>query len=372
MEILFVSHKYPPSTGGMEKQSFELINGMERYARVHMLVYEGQESLLSFFINLQKRITQIITENPGIQMIHFNDGLIGTFCSFHKAYAHIPRSVTLHGLDVTFPSSFYRNRLLTRMNRYDKIIAVSEATAKEAIKAGLDPQKVVTVPNGVDTKESEFKEEKLPFTDPRPFLLMLGRPVERKGFSWFMKHVLPLVRQKYQLIIVGPYKDKPGTLERLLYILPETLRNRIMLFLGFPSDSAKLRKILPGNPDVKHLGHLPYSTIIQLFRRSAAFLMPNIHQEGDMEGFGLVCLEASVNGALVLASEVDGIPSAIHADKNGILLPTEDPSAWAKALMNLEQYQDKKETFTLYTKENFSWDRMVQAYLRVFQNDHVL
>ena len=24
-EILFVSHKYPPATGGMEKQSYELI-----------------------------------------------------------------------------------------------------------------------------------------------------------------------------------------------------------------------------------------------------------------------------------------------------------------------------------------------------------
>ncbi|ADQ16263.1 glycosyl transferase group 1 [Leadbetterella byssophila DSM 17132] len=372
MEILFVSHKYPPSTGGMEKQSFELINGMKRYAKVHMLVYEGQESLLSFFIHLQKRITQIIKENPGIQMVHFNDGLIGTFCSFHKSYAHIARSVTLHGLDVTFPSSFYRIRLLTRMNRYDKIIAVSDATAKEAIKSGLDPEKVVVVANGVDTKENAYSAEELPIIDPRPFLLMLGRPVERKGFSWFINHVLPLVRKKYQLIIVGPYKEVPNLLERILHILPKKLRTRIMLFLGFPSDSVNLRKLLPGNPDVKHLGHLPYTTIVQLFRRSAAFIMPNIHQEGDMEGFGLVCLEASVNGALVLASQVDGIPSAIHSYKNGILLPADDPNAWAKTLMDLEKYQNKKEAFTLYTKENFSWDRMVKAYLKVFQNDHVL
>ncbi|MDR1601380.1 MAG: glycosyltransferase [Tannerella sp.] len=52
-----------------------------------------------------------------------------------------------------------------------------------------------------------------------------------------------------------------------------------------------------------------------------AFLMPNIPVEGDMEGFGLVCLEASACGTLVFAADIDGIPDAVRNGKNGFLLP---------------------------------------------------
>ena len=33
-EILCISHKYPPSTGGMERQSYELIKGLRAYYKV--------------------------------------------------------------------------------------------------------------------------------------------------------------------------------------------------------------------------------------------------------------------------------------------------------------------------------------------------
>ena len=56
MEILFVSHKYPPSVGGMEKQSYELINGMAAHARVHTIVYTGTGGKFQFLWTLRKKI----------------------------------------------------------------------------------------------------------------------------------------------------------------------------------------------------------------------------------------------------------------------------------------------------------------------------
>jgi hypothetical protein len=79
MEILFVTHKYPPSIGGMEKQSFELINGMKRYAKVHAIIYDGRESRFRFFLTLRSKIIQACRSHPGISIIHFNDGLIASF-----------------------------------------------------------------------------------------------------------------------------------------------------------------------------------------------------------------------------------------------------------------------------------------------------
>ena len=63
MEILFISHKYPPSIGGMEKQSYELIQGMEAYAKVHKIVYEGHESKLLFFLKLKRRVKTMLHQN---------------------------------------------------------------------------------------------------------------------------------------------------------------------------------------------------------------------------------------------------------------------------------------------------------------------
>lgn len=364
MEILFISHKYPPATGGMEKQSFELIQGMKSWATVHALVYSGEESRITFFRLLQTRILALLKKHPGISLIHYNDGLLGTFCSFHTRYAHVPRAVTLHGLDVTFPLGLYRKYLLPRMNAYQKIIAVSEATAAAAIAAGLDAEKVVFVPNGVDTTPYAGEVPALPDLGRKKILVLLGRPVRRKGFSWFIRQVLPKIRDEFQVVMVGPFKQQADRTERLLGLLPPSIREKTMLFLGYPSDTSALRKHIEEDPDVHHLGLQPYSMLVALFRQATAFVMPNISVKGDMEGFGLVCLEAAVNGAVVLAADIDGIPSAIQHEKNGYLIPAEDAEAWAQALRQLPEHP--KNQFQEYTLNTHSWEKMALGYHRVF------
>jgi glycosyltransferase involved in cell wall biosynthesis len=376
MEILFVSHKYPPATGGMEKQSFELITGMSKYAVVHKIVYEGKEDRILFFLKLQKRILQKLREYPGIKVIHFNDGLLAAVCSFHTKYRHIPLTATVHGLDISFPSSIYRKHILSRFNNFLRIIAVSDATACAAIANGIHADKVVAIPNGVDTTEvntvtlSDFEKlrEKLGISDKK-ILMMLGRPVYRKGFSWFLKNVLPDVKEDFQVVMVGPFQAQPTLTEKILYLLPKGLSKKIMLFLGYPSDQINLREILKTETGVMHLGHQPYAVIQALFQHSAAFLMPNVSVKGDMEGFGLVCLEASVNHALVLAADIDGIPSAVQHEKNGILIEPENPEGWIQAIIKLKQndFTKTKKEYTEFTLSNYSWDKMVREYLRVFE-----
>ena len=50
MEVLFITHKYPPSIGGMEKQSYELINGFAKIHKVHTLVYDNESSKVKFLL----------------------------------------------------------------------------------------------------------------------------------------------------------------------------------------------------------------------------------------------------------------------------------------------------------------------------------
>ena len=383
MEILFVSHKYPPAVGGMEKQSYELIQGMKQFTKVHAIVYEGGESRFRFFLLLRKRILQTLQENPGITAIHFNDGLMGAICAGHKGYEHLLRAVTLHGLEVVFPNSLYQRYILPRFNRYDLVIAVSRATADACIARGLSPEKIVVIPNGVDAalaetvQRADFKQFMLEKygvdTAGRRILVAMGRSVRRKGFSWFIENVVPKLRGNVVFLMIGPFQRQPGGFEIFLRYLPAFLRNQVALFAGFPTDEAAIRLLLerPELRDkVRHLGKLPFDDIRQILSAADAFLMPNIPIRGDMEGFGLVCLEACLCGAAVFASRQDGITEAIHDAENGVLLPPGDPIAWTSALNALLEnpaaFAMQKAAAKRYTLEHFGWDKMAGAYWAQF------
>lgn len=380
MEILFVSHKYPPATGGMEKQSYELIEGMQKHCKVHRLVYDGTGSRIGFFFTLNRKIKQLCRRHPGINIIHYNDGLLAAVSSFHRGYAHLRRTATLHGLDVVFPSRIYHKYILPRFNRFDKLIAVSLCTADRAIALGLHPDKVTVIANGVDTRTDapakkvdlrEWLGEKGINLGDRRILVLMGRPVLRKGFSWFIRSVLPKLNGRFILLLIGPFHHEPVALERRLSILPAALRTKIMLFLGYPSDEHTLRELLHRRQDAVHLGRLPRTDINMVLSQADAFLMPNISVVGDMEGFGLVCLEAATQGALVFAANVDGIPDAIQHGKNGVLLPSENANAWADSLLELaktpETLIDKKLAFRQFTIDNYSWEKMVISYHTLFK-----
>ncbi|MCL7989114.1 glycosyltransferase family 4 protein [Sphingobacterium sp. lm-10] len=383
VSILFVSHKYPPSTGGMEKQSFELITRMHQYAKVHQLVHDGSESIIRFFRRLNCRIINVLHRHPEIRVIHFNDGLIASLALYHRGYDHLKKVVTVHGLDVVFPFSFFQRRIIPRFNHFDQIIAVSQATAQAIINRGVHQHRVQVVSNGIDHHWSaENNTQKITallakhhIPSGKRYLVLLGRPVKRKGFSWFIRHVLPQLDQKYHVLVIGPFAAKATWKERVLNTLPAKWRHLIMLFLGYPSDQQALRKLLQ-NPRyatrATHLGKIPSSDLQIVLSEATAFVMPNIFVAGDMEGFGLVCLEASSSGAIVFAASIEGITDAVQHQKNGFLVTPEHVPSWLQSLSFLDHNSDDiyalRKQFRDYTLANFSWDKMAEAYFQIFHS----
>jgi phosphatidylinositol alpha-1,6-mannosyltransferase len=381
MEVLFVSHKFPPSTGGMENHCYQLVTGMEKKCKVHRLIFDNKGSKLLFFLTLSRKIRKTCKEHPGINIIYFNDALIAGFCSFMKLPERVSCVATLHGLDVVFPSKIYHKYIFSRLNFYSCIIAVSNATAKKAVSLGIKPGKIVVISNGVDiTPPRDISTEAFQNwlsarqidLAGRKLLIMMGRPVRRKGFTWFAEQVLPLLQDQFYLVIVGPFHQRATLSEKVIYLLPKGFRNKIMLLSGYFSDERQLRKVINNTANIKHLGRLPYPEIEMLLSKTDAFLMPNIPVDGDMEGFGLVCLEASAHGSLVFAANIDGIPDAIMDGKNGYLLPSEDSHAWVDKLIELplnpDSFQQYRPVFSQYTIDNYSWTKMVCNYHMVFMN----
>lgn len=381
MEILFVSHKFPPLTGGMEKQSFELINGMKSITAVHTIVYEGNESRIKFFMTLNRRILNIVKEHPTITIIHFNDGLIAAVSLFHRKYRHLKRTLTFHGLDVVFPAVIYQRFIFPLFNRFDLMIAVSSATAKACETRGLDKKKIVVVNNGVDTgtvcKIGRDEVDRLLFQNyhtkskNKRILVAIGRPVKRKGFSWFIKNVMPRLNRDFILLIIGPV-SKAKRFQGFDVLLPKSLRRTMELFLGSPSDEYLVEQLVKGDHsgNVTRLGKLPSGDIQAILSVADAFVMPNIEVTGDMEGFGLVCLEACMCGTTVFAASNGGITDAIIHGKNGILIPSGDAGSWVKSLNQLIEEPDiiqlNPDEIISFTQNHFSWQKMCAEYFAHF------
>ena len=377
-EILCVTHKYPPSIGGMEKQSYELINGLRKYYNTHVIAYQNNENKTRWFFLLRVKIKAALKAHPNIKLIHLNDGTMGAACLWLQKTTSIPVVVTYHGLDVTFPFALYQRRILPRLSKYAGAICVSEFTRSECIKRGFHEESTFTVRNGVDSAMGDVPfdagiVEKLKGrygidVTGKHIILATGRPVKRKGFSWFLKNVMPLLGEEVLFLMTGPMKDEPSFIEKGIEAMPGG--HNLQLLLGIASDTRDVTDLLKVTKNAHHLGSVPYNDLLQILSLADLFVMPNIRVEGDEEGFGLVALEASMRGTYVLASGIEGITDAVIDGQNGSLLPSGDAQAWAekiktllcdKAKLNILSQQGKS-----FTRANYSWEIMVNGYKEVF------
>ena len=367
----------------MEKQSFELTTRMAKHHKVHIHAYSGERSKLKWFLSLKKNIKTILKNNPGIELIHLNDGLMGAACLWLKKYTSIPIVATYHGLDITFPSTIFQNRIVKKMHRFDGAICVSRATTKACLDRGFSEDKVHTVLNGVDHDladipiDPNFRSEVAKQLDidfeGKKIILTMGRAVKRKGFSWFLNNVVGGLDENILFFMVGSLNTKPGLIERMVNILPTSIKRKFQLMFGMATDVNAITAALNDpktSKKVFHLGKVSFKDLMQYLSLADVFVMPNIKVEGDAEGFGLVALEASLRGAPVVAAGIEGITDAVRDGKNGIQLPSEDAGIWIKTLNDLLQDDVKlaemSESAVRTTLEDYGWDKMVGEYEEVF------
>lgn len=201
----------------------------------------------------------------------------------------------------------------------------------------------------------------------------MGRAVKRKGFSWFLKHVVPELNESIVFLMIGPLNNQIGFMERVVNILPITLRGKIQLMFGMATDVKSITAALKDpsiSKKVHHLGKVSFTDLMQYLSLADVFVMPNIKVKGDAEGFGLVALEASLRGAPVVAAGIEGITDAVRDGKNGILVPSGDADRWIHTLNTLLEDEEglsrMSDSAVQFTLEDYGWDKMVEEYERVF------
>ncbi len=118
------------------------------------------------------------------------------------------------------------------------------------------------------------------------------------------------------------------------------------------------------------LGRVDDDTLRAAYHVTDLFVMPNIPVQNDIEGFGLVALEAAAAGRYVVASRLDGIPEAIVPGQNGTLLDPLDSEAFASTIVELLEDDEQRKALGANAREfvrsHYSWDIIARRYQQIF------
>lgn len=328
----------------MERYAADLYGSTSKIVDVTLLKWAGSKIFLIvvipyFFV----RSIWILTTKQ-IDIIHMQDGVMSFMGAVLKFIFRKPLVVVIHGLDVTFDNPVFRATILRTLRRADRIISISRAAADAAVATGVDRDKISVIPLGVtdDLYTGDRKHSRkhilaeLSLDSDARILLSVGRLVERKGVHWFIEEVLPkLVSKEPQYILLvagsGEYVEQTRA-----SIKATGMEDHVVL-----------------------LGRVSDEMLQHLYNGADVFVMPNIHVENDMEGFGRVLLEASLCELPVVATGIEGIRDAIMDGKNGILTEEKNDHAFTEAILDLfdnHKLASFGESSRLYTLENYNWE----------------
>lgn len=173
----------------------------------------------------------------------------------------------------------------TEMREYDlatKIVTASYYTRQTLISQGVNADKIVVNPYGVDLQRFRPHDLSRP---QRPLrFIFVGAISARKGVPLLLEAWKALAARDAELWIVGHVANH-------------------------------LRPLLPSLPGLKFLGKRPHEELPGLFRQCDVFVFPSF-----CEGFGLVLLEALASGLPVITTEATAGPDLIQHETEGLLI----------------------------------------------------
>jgi phosphatidylinositol alpha-1,6-mannosyltransferase len=211
----------------------------------------------------------------------------------------------IHGEEMTMDLEYgplarwFKRRQLRSLRTADLNIAVSRYSADQVVRlAGAPPERVVTLPNPVDTAR---------FQPPR------DRKALRQSLGWSGRSVILTIAR------LVPRKGLDQAL-RALAEARKLPKDWLYVIGGRGPVEAELRALadrLGLSERVRFLGFVPDEDLAALYGAADVFLQPNRTVDGDTEGFGIVFLEANACGTPVIGGIAGGTADAIEEGVSG-------------------------------------------------------
>ena len=281
---------------------------------------------------------------------------IGRWCpdSVHWIAAcrerRIPYIVFTYGMELVSPDVARGHLDPTDLRSAERVVTISEATRRELLALGVPASRILMLMPGcsADTHSSDTGParsralEGLGLTQQR-FVLALGRIVERKGFDLAVRAWARLAKDfpEHVLVVAG---DGPH--------------------LSAVRSEASSHDVLDR---VRFLGSVTEEQKAALMSACDFFVMPNRPIPGDMEGFGIVFLEAALRGKPSIGGNNGGVPDVIVDGVTGALVNTNHGEEHLTVVMRtwLEQpalVSDLGVTAKRQAQSRFAWQETTREF----------
>jgi phosphatidylinositol alpha-1,6-mannosyltransferase len=363
--VLFVTNDFGPRAGGIETFIIGLI---ERRPFGQTIVYTSwQDNAASydaewrskFGVEVIRDRSKILLPTPrvalalrkiirtrGITTAAFGAAAPLGLLSASMKRAGVKRSVALtHGHEVWWAKVFPFNFLLRRIGSTVDVLTYLGEFTQSAISKALTSNAqgaMVKIAPGIDTDhfaptDASILRRSLGLEDKK-VIVSVGRLVHRKGQDYLIQS-LPLILHQVpnaHLLLVGqgPYLDH---LQKL--VKEQGLEN-----------------------SVTFIGRVDYKELPQYLCVGDIFAMPSRSRlKGlEVEGLGIVYLEASSCGLPVLAGNSGGAPDAVKQSETGLVVSGTDEKQIASAAIELLNNSDSSKKMGLAGRQwivnNWRWE----------------
>jgi phosphatidylinositol alpha-1,6-mannosyltransferase len=381
MKILLLAQVFPPQTGGSGRWLWELYRRLEGIdVRVVAAStagdagFDGASPLAisrlpwgfrSWGLAAPRNAAQYWrtyahvaaeTERFGPDVLHCGkclpEGLIALALKVRRG---IPYYCYAHGEELTLAATSRELRWLTGrvLASADRIIANSTFTRATLEKDWRVPaRKVVVMHPGADVdtfRPAPFDaavRERLGWTGKR-VVLTVGALQQRKGQDMMIR-ALPRIRRDCPDVLYA-IAGEGWERSRLEQLVDDVGVRDAVQFRGTPGDEE----------------------LLACYQQCDLFALPNRRIGWDVEGFGMVLVEAQACGRAVLAGRSGGTVDTLIPGVTGELVDASSAEVLAEAVMKMlnapDRLQDMGRRAREWVVSQFAWNELTQQACRVFE-----
>ncbi len=240
----------------------------------------------------------------------------------------------------------FRRKLIVRTsNAIGGVITRSQDIAKRLREAGVKPEKLFPIYNGVNNDifrqgdQAEARKE-------------LNLPAQAKIITYvgnFLKIKNPLLLVRAHATLARKYSDQPV---HLVMIGAGPLKSEIETAVREEATAKEVHLV----------GQKPVSEVARCMQAADIHCIPS-----DNEGVPNVAFEALACGRPVVATRVGGIPEIVDQDFLGKLVEKGDRAGMAEALEEMLQNPRSSGKIADHAGQ-FSWPKTVDGYLKVLES----
>jgi len=239
------------------------------------------------------------------------------------------------------------------LNASDKIVVLSQFTKNKLLGLhGVASEKIALIPGGIDLKKF------YPANDKIDIRMRLDVPPE-KLILFTVRNLVPRMG-----------------LENLIFAVRQAVERVPDIYLVLGGDGPLKNSLISLSQElqmqeyVKFVGFIPETGLPEYYRMADIFILPTV----ELEGFGLVTLEALASGVPVLGTPVGGTAEILGKLDPKYLF--KDTTSESMAPLIIETCQRFKNTprlweevssqCRLFVEENYSWDKNIDSLEELF------